>query len=139
MATNLTMKRLARFGTLVLALSQTACQSFSDGAKTAFSNSFTCPKNRVEVRARPDLHPSHWLSVAKPTREIAADPERLRMWQREQDRRVAYEDGHFSMYEARGCGHQALYECRRWSKSVNTLVSRVSCSERDYLPDVGKW
>jgi hypothetical protein len=132
--------RLAGVGMLiVLALSQGACQSFDDGAKTTFSKSFTCPAERIEARARPDLRPSEWLKGRKPSSEIASDPDRLGMWQKEQDQRLAYEDGHYWMYEARGCGHEVLYECYRPRKSVNTLVSQVSCSEREYLADMAKW
>jgi hypothetical protein len=103
--------------------SQVACHSLADGAKSDFSTTYTCPANRVEVRPRPDLHPSDFKPKARPKTppsEIAADPERLRMWQAEQDRSRNYDDTYHSIYEASGCGHRALYECGHASRGSST-------------------
>jgi hypothetical protein len=132
------VSRLVDCGTLALALSQAACQALSDGARDKFSVSFTCPTDRVEVRERPDLHPSDWLKV-KPSSEIAADPGRLKMWQADQDRLKSYTDGRYHIFEARGCGHESLYECARARQSYNTLVIQASCSRLDYQPSMGRW
>jgi hypothetical protein len=132
------MKRLFGCGVLALALTQAACQALSDGARQRFSDAFTCPPDRVEVRERPELHPSDWFKANKPSSEIAADPGRLKMWQAEQDRLKSYTE-RYRIFEARGCGHQSLYECARARKSYNTIRIQATCSRLDYLPDVAKW
>jgi hypothetical protein len=124
---------------LAVAMSQMACEAFSDGARRTFSEGFTCPRDRVEVRARPDLFPSAWLKARRPSREIASDAERLKMWQAEQDKQVAYKDGRYRVFEARGCGQQSLYECARARKSFNTVVLQASCSRLDYLQGMSRW
>lgn len=129
-----------RLGFVALAaLGPLACQPLSDGARSKFSQSFTCPVDRVEVRARPDLRPSDWLKLRKPASEVASDPARLTMWRDEQDRQQAYEDGRYRIYEAHGCGHQSLYECARSRKSYNTIWITAQCSERRYLQAMTKW
>ncbi len=133
---SLHLKRIARLGTLVAAVGQVACQSLSDGAKETFSKSFTCPIDRVEVRARPELHPSDWFKPRKPPTDIAADPERLKMWQAEQDKLRTVWDPYHSIYEARGCGHQSLFEC---GKAGRGSSRSWSCSERTYPPGVAQW
>jgi hypothetical protein len=130
------LKRIACAWTVLTALGQLACQSLDEGAKGDFSQAFTCPIDRVEVRARPELHPSDWLKPRSPSSEVASDPGRLKMWQDEQDRLRAAGDKYHSIYEARGCGHEALYECGRSSRGSS---KSVLCRERPYPPGVSQW
>jgi hypothetical protein len=107
---------------LLAVLSPIAC-SLANGAKSDFSAAYTCPADRVEVRARPDLHPSDFKRKTRPKTppgEVAADPERLRMWQAEQDRLRNYDDNYHSVYEVSGCGHVVLYECGHASRGSST-------------------
>jgi hypothetical protein len=116
----------------VAMLSHVGCQSLADGAKSDFATAYACPANRVEVKARPDLHPSDFKPKRKPKTppaDVAADPERLKMWQAEQDRFMSYDDTYHSMYEANGCGHQALYECGHATRGSSTSWI---CWERTY-------
>ena len=129
------MKRTT-LGCLFAAASLVACQSLSDGAKSDFSGSFTCPLDRVEVRARPELHPSDWFEPRKPPSEVAADAGRLRLWQDEQDKQRAVIDRYHSIYEVRGCGHQSLYECGRSSRGSSRSWI---CRERPYIPGAARW
>jgi hypothetical protein len=80
------LKRIACVSIVCVALGQLACQALTEGAKSDFSTSFTCPIERVEVRARPELRPSHWFKPKTPPSEVASDPGRLTMWRDEQDR-----------------------------------------------------
>ena len=130
------LKRIAYVWPVGLALCLLACQPLSEGAKTDFSKSFTCPMERVEVRARPELHPSDWFKPRTPTSEIASDPGRLKMWQDEQESLRANGDKYHSIYEARGCGHQALYECGRSSKGSS---QSWICHQQPYPPGVSQW
>ena len=125
------LRRIASVWIVLMALSQLACHSLNEGAKTEFSKSFTCPIDRVEVRARPELHPHDWFRPRTPPSEVASDPERLKMWQDQQEKvRTAFDKYH-SIFEAHGCGHQSLYECG-WSTrgSVNPWI----CYERPSPP-----
>jgi hypothetical protein len=125
-------------GALVLVLTQIACQRLSDGAKEKFSAAFTCPLDRVEVRARPDLYPGDGFKARNPPSEIASDPGRLKLWQTQQDQLRSYSDG-YQIYEARGCGNQSLYECATATRSSNTLLIKAIRFNLRYLPGMAKW
>jgi hypothetical protein len=114
------LKRIAVFGPLVAAVIQIACHSLADGAKSYFSTEFTCPMDRVEVRPRPDLHPSDWSKPRRPPSEIASDPGRLKMWQDEQDKLRRYADSD-PMFEVQGCGHHVLYDCGWATRGAGAL------------------
>jgi hypothetical protein len=134
----MTADRVAGFAVVLVALGQLACHSLVEGAKADFSRSFSCPVDRVEVRARPDLHPSDWFETRTPQNEIASDPGRLRLWQDEQERLRTSEDKYHSIYEARGCGHHVLYQCGRTTSGSSSGAS-VLCRERPYRTGVSRW
>jgi hypothetical protein len=125
-------KRIAVLGLLVAAAIQIACHSLSDGAKSYFSSEFTCPMDRVDVRPRPDLHPSDWSTLRTPPSEIASDPARLKMWRDEQDRLRRYADSD-PMFEVQGCGHHVLYDCG-WA----TRGSGAICRKHPDVPPASK-
>ena len=130
------LRRIACVLIVCVSLGQLACQSLDEGARVDFSTSFTCPIERVEVRARPELHPSHWFQARTPPSEVASDPGRLRLWQDEQDKLRTSSDQYHAIYEARGCGHHALYECGRTTRGSS---KSVNCRERPYPSDVSPW
>jgi hypothetical protein len=122
---------------LVLAggLALAGCTSKESGAREEFSRDFTCPPERVDVRARGDLKPADFLKPATPSPEVAADAERLKLWQAQQDKQR--EDANpfgYEVFEARGCAHQTLYFCRR-GKRVDTIL----CSAKEYPPGASRW
>lgn len=116
--------------TLVGIIAASGCKKVTQGAKEHFSRDFTCPLERVEVRPRKDLRPSDFEAHAKPSKEIAADPDRLAMWQAEQNKNREWMDKHDEILEARGCDHEALYACHRHNKDA----SYIMCSQKK-LPD----
>jgi hypothetical protein len=103
------------------------CKNVVEGAKDEFSKEFTCPLDRVEARARPELHRSDLESQPTPPKDIAADPARLKMWQEQQAKVNAARDSQDDIVELRGCGHQVLYACHRF-KNGNTFM----CNTRKY-------
>jgi hypothetical protein len=120
------------------ALVLTACQSLEDGAKAEFSSQFTCPLERIEARARPDLKPSQVeREPSRPSPEIAADPERLKIFQQKQAELDANVDRADSVVEARGCGHTVLYTCGHPTRSSSG--KRWMCSHHAYPPGVATW
>ena len=101
-----------------------------------FADANTCPENRIQVEARPELKVVPTIesllqvlitSASTKTKEetlspeIAADSERRKMWKKKQldgqlDWRKAVQDtidfyGDFDLYEAAGCGSRRFYAC----------------------------
>ena len=110
------------------------CDSKEDGARKHFSRDVTCPTDRVDVRARPDLRPSMWFFETKPPADVAKDPDRLRMWQAAQDRVRESMDDDDDVYEAHGCGHEKLYGCHRHNRHFTVIM----CSELFYKPGMSR-
>ncbi len=127
-----------RAGAVILgicAITVTGCKGVATGAKEHFSKDFSCPEDRVEVRERPDLHPSDGKTPETPSKEIAADPARLKMWQAAQDSARASTDSNDTIIEARGCGHEKLQACHRHNKDANYIM----CFGMEYPPGATKW
>ena len=112
------------------------CQSLTDGAKEEFSKSNSCPLDRVEVRARPELTSSSFKAKSKPPADIAADPGRLKMWQEKEEASRTSSDGLGAIAEARGCGKQAFYRCYRSTKHASQMICFAETDETGTIP---KW
>lgn len=128
------MKRLcsASFTVAVTGLVVAACQSYESGAKESFSKSHTCPLDRIQVMARPELKPSMLQPKSEPPPEIKADAARRKMWEDKEAETTAKSDGYCEMWEAKGCDKHELLCCYRPGKKAD----RVNCSARagDKLP-----
>ncbi len=73
---------------VALVLCASACGTGDIGlVRSNFASTNTCPEDRFQVTPRADLElktPADWNhDVPEPPAEIAADPARLAMWQRE--------------------------------------------------------
>jgi hypothetical protein len=107
-------------------------------ARSTFERAQSCPVSRVEVIARPDLS---WVQVldadatpATPSAEVAADPERLAIWRREQDElraRRARSYAEDRVYEVRGCGHHALYGCEPGYQELPASCDAATDAQRE--------
>ena len=75
--------------------------SLPDAARSAFSENFTCPPDRIKVTEVPPQYPP-------PSPDIASDPERLRMWQEGTVNKV---EKTFRWFNVEGCGAKTLYGC----------------------------
>ncbi len=120
---------------LVTTLVLSACKSKEQGARESFSKDFTCPEDRVEVRARPDVKRSDLDKREEPPADIKADPGRLELWQSRKDEERKKSDDGCEMFEARGCGKQTLLCCSRPAKRQD----RVMCFNHDYANGVARW
>jgi hypothetical protein len=120
---------------VVCAIGVSGCKGITTGAKEHFSKDFSCPEDRVEVRERADLHASDGKERDQPSKEIAADPARLKMWQAAQDSARASSDSDETIVEARGCGHETLQACHRHNKDP----SYIMCFGMAYPVGVAKW
>jgi hypothetical protein len=78
------------------------CDSFELAARNALVKDKTCPLDRVTAAP-------HATVLAAPAADVAADPERMRMWTQAQREQIA---GHTFM-AATGCGSETVYDCRR--------------------------
>ncbi len=119
---------------LLLSLSTmvTSCKPTMDDARAEFVQAHTCPADRVEVTERKDLKGYDVIfGKSSPPADIAHDPERRLMWQKNQDESEARWNGRTYVFELRGCKHHVLSACKR-------MKSSVSCSERDVPADQTK-
>src|SRR3954453_7786758 len=93
------------------------CQSVTDGAKGEFSREYVCPPDRIEARARPELKPSQFSGPSAPPKDVAADPDRLDLWQAERAKLAANIDAWGQIVEARGCDVHVFYSCGHPTRS----------------------
>jgi hypothetical protein len=135
----LTLTSFIAVPAIILLVTAPGCTSVEDGAKDEFSETYTCPPERVEVRKRSDLKATDvegHSAAGQPPAEIAADPGRLQMWQKEQREKDDNENSYHTVVEARGCDHQVLYTCGHTTgKSSKPWL----CMERKYPQGVSKW
>jgi hypothetical protein len=97
--------------TLLVVLASAGC-SLSGAAVRRFARDESCPEDRVVVRRRADMRPSSAIPRTQPPADVAADPERLRVWEStRQDERDLADLG--EIYEVEGCGVGRLYTCHR--------------------------
>jgi hypothetical protein len=138
-AAALTLGTIIAVPAIILLATAPGCTSVEDGAKDEFSETYTCPPQRVEVRKRTDLKATDVegsFAANQPPAEVAADPGRLQMWQKEQREKDDNENGYHTVVEARGCDHQVLYTCGHTTgKSSKPWL----CMERKYPQGVSKW
>ena len=117
------------------------CKSPQTGAKEEFSKDVNCPADRVEVRPRADLTASAvlWSKPAAPPPKVAADPERLAMFNKKQQERAAATDGSCEVFEAKGCDTQVLYCCSYASQRRGNGAGQISCSKGTYPEGAARW
>ena len=123
---------------VLLALSATACKQLTSGAREDFAARYSCPEDRVEVKARADLQPAQALGKANeppatPPDEVKRDPGRYAKWQRDQaDRReakLATYSG-YEVIEASGCGHTDILVCHHPGGSKGgSRTAEVKCEQ----------
>jgi hypothetical protein len=107
-------------------LAVSGCQSMEDCAKETFSKEFSCPTDGVSVRARSDV--DGWAVThdpPQPPQEVKDDPARYRVWKDDQDEQRAQFNKRLNVYEAKGCNHEALYDCNHPS---NPGAPSTNCS-----------
>jgi hypothetical protein len=100
-----------------------ACEKLDADAKRSFSRENTCPIERTESRERPELHPSMLHKPSGPAPEVAHDPQRLALWQEEQERARAGADRDQTVVEVRGCNHEELFRCHMMKGSTSFCMS----------------
>jgi len=105
--------KLAIIATILAGAGCTTELSLHDGAGQSFAGEHTCPLGRLTIRARPDLPPHVVLPprVDPPPAEIAADPERLQMWNQQQAASHPDLDRFASTFEVSGCRTTELFVC----------------------------
>lgn len=129
--------RAAPFALAAALAAVSACKALDEGAKEELSHRYSCPMERVQVRRRTDVKPYDLafgrLGPSKPSDEVAADPGRLALWEKDEREKRSRWNSSFEVYEVRGCGHQVLYSCAHPTDTDGgTLVGQVSCSEGEY-------
>lgn len=120
-----------------------ACKELKTGARQEFSQRYTCPEDRVQVRRRADVtaYAVTHDSRPQPPDEVARDPARLDLWTRHQRANEARWNEQWKVYEARGCGHQVLQTCSHPGDpegTNSTAYGLVVCVEGAYPPGARK-
>ncbi|HEY6462597.1 MAG TPA: hypothetical protein VIY73_20655 [Polyangiaceae bacterium] len=126
---------------VLLLLALGACKSGAmDGAKETFAAKYTCPEGRIEARVREDVTETQLANRKKqtPPAEVAADPGRLALWQKQEAEKEKRANAGQVIVEARGCGHEVIYSCGYASQHASTS-SPWLCMSYDYPPSVKKW
>ncbi len=88
------------------------CDSIGIAARNAFAKEQTCPANRVTTAPYAPV-------IATPPSDIAADPERMRIWADTHRAQIA---GHAFM-SAAGCGSETVYDCNKPPGTTATLCT----------------
>lgn len=109
------------------------CQTLTTAVRQTFAHENFCPEERVSVRERPDVKPHalSYLSELPPPDAVAKDPERLKLWQKQNDLHAAQLDKNHIVYEATGCDLDVLYVCS--TKMIGKGDNFGNC-ERQFLP-----
>lgn len=72
-----------------------------------FSEKYSCPSDAIVSKDRPDVHAAQFETPATPPADVAADPARLAVWQKNQP-----QPWDVDFFELTGCGHHVLWGCR---------------------------
>jgi hypothetical protein len=135
--------RLLALGLLLAAaLPPAGCKRLATGARETFARDYSCPEDRVEVIERSDIGYSSLFalpSAGKPAPEVAADPERLAKWRRDQEEEHATRardfDRSMTVYQVTGCDHEVFMGCQHRTELDGAKdLSRVNC----FTPEGGK-
>ena len=117
---------------LIAAVCLVACNSDETMPRESFGRQFTCPSERITVTPRKNLAAVDLtFRPGTPDKDIAADPGRLALWQKEEARRAAEYEGK-SVIQARGCEHEVFYVCGQLKVSVG--ATRPQCRNAPYPP-----
>jgi len=107
------LRLFARSCVLLVGLASHCTSNYVGLARETFVKQFSCPPEQVRV----DMHRGPpWPSPEAPP-EVAADPDRLVVWQREQ-RAKREEQAGKTYYLLSGCGHHVTYDCGGWDFDV---------------------
>lgn len=95
-----------------------ACNNFEGKSKETFSTKFSCPKDRITSKARPDLRAYDLIfgpqTKEEPPAEVKSDPGRLAVWEEKQQQTLKSQDSWNSssaIFEVSGCEQEAIYVC----------------------------
>lgn len=114
----------------VLALA--GCRTDETIAREMFGGRFTCPEDRITTTTRKDLRAVDVAFRAKPApSDVAADPARLALWNKEQERAAA-DFASLTVVEVKGCERDLLFACGDLRVTVGS--TRHSCMDAPYAP-----
>ncbi len=119
------MKRLLLCCAIAFLL--TSCTSREDAASALFVQRLSCPAERIQIEEIADtsLHAlrqrqTQQKAPSTAPAEIAADPERLALWQEQAEQAQSNQkaiDERYRLYRVSGCQQQEVYACEfMWSQ-----------------------
>lgn len=124
-------ERMHRFAIAGLLVVIAGC-SQEKSARERFATDKTCPIDRVTATEKvgESAHDLIWGPPKKPPPEIAADPARLALWQKQEDASKKSWDKATRVWEVTGCNETQLYTCMPSSKRMGANCTSV----RPYKP-----
>jgi hypothetical protein len=109
-----------------------ACRSDDSIVKQQFSHRFTCPEDQITTTVRTDLSPVSLMTRAKPPpKDVAADPARLALWNKEQAQDGSEYEGK-AVLQARGCNYELYFVCGQLKVGAGT--TQYQCRDATYPP-----
>lgn len=128
--------RASVIASLVVVITSVGCKRLETGAREEFGKKYSCPEERVDVRARSDLHYGDLIqagaSKPSPPPEVVKDPERLAKWEsdkRAEDAALRERLNRHEVFEAKGCDHVAFLGCGHPEGEEGVVTSQVDCWE----------
>ena len=99
-------------------------------ARDEFSRRYSCPGSRIDIRTRSDIKPSYWDRLKPrptPPPDVAADPDRLAVWNAKIDEPMNWTDDYYKVLEVHGCNQSLLVYCGGRGKNLG-------CHDMAYPP-----
>jgi len=130
------VRRALAASLLALLAAAGGCKRLQTGAREEFAKAYSCPEERVSVRARSDLKYGDLVLSSslqqEPADEVKKDPVRLAKW--ESDRRKEQAElrerlNRLDVFEVKGCAHVALLGCAHPEAGDGIATDQVSCWE----------
>lgn len=104
--------RAAVYPALASLLLVLGCESMRGTVRSAFSNTYSCPRSAIVITPRPDVKAHTVIDPpSEPPADVASDPARLRLWNERRQRHYAQLDSDDDVFDASGCGHEDRYAC----------------------------
>jgi hypothetical protein len=114
-----------RFGIFASLSILLGCKGSQQGAREYFSRTHSCPVEQVQAKARSDVKHSDFSSWPTPPADVAADPNRRAVWEKNLQEQKDGLDRQSSVFEVSGCGRSVYLACKRRSGNA----AQVVCSE----------
>lgn len=89
------------------------------------SNANSCPVEQVQAKRRSDVKESDFTSWPAPPADVAGDPARRAVWEKNLQEQKDGLDRQSNVYEAKGCGKQVFLACKNRKGQAGNVTCTV--------------